>query len=114
MTGTTIDNRAAISVLAKDLDDIWALIDRLLDSVPADSWSKRYGPDWTYADVPWHLAYFDRIMLAEVLESGAELPQPQGRAERKAAVARRRRCAGVGRPQPFESGSEDQPAQAAG
>ena len=77
MTGIAIDNRAAISVLAKDLDDIWALIDRLLDSVPADFWSKRYGPDWTYADVPWHLAYFDRIMLAEVLESGGGLPETE-------------------------------------
>jgi hypothetical protein len=77
MATTAINHRAEISVLARDLDDIWALIDRLLDSVPADAWSKRYGPDWTYADVPWHLAYFDRIMLAEVLESGAELPQPQ-------------------------------------
>lgn len=75
MAGTIIDNRADISVLATDLNDIWAFIDRLLDSVPADAWTNRYGPDWTYADVPWHLAYFDRIMLAEALESGAELPE---------------------------------------
>jgi DinB family protein/SCP-2 sterol transfer family protein len=77
MAGTTIEIRTDIGVLAKDLDDIWALIDLLLDSVPADAWTRRYGPDWTYADVPWHLAYFDRIMLAEVLESGADLPEPQ-------------------------------------
>jgi hypothetical protein len=77
MASTAINDRTEISVLARDLDDIWALIDHLLDSVPADAWTKRYGPDWTYADVPWHLAYFDRIMLAEVLESGADLPEPR-------------------------------------
>jgi DinB family protein len=77
MATTAIKDRTEISALARDLDDIWALIDHLLDSVPADAWRKRYGPDWIYADVPWHLAYFDRIMLAEVLESGADLPEPR-------------------------------------
>ena len=77
MASTTIDNRAEIGSLAADLDDIWALIDRLLDSVPAGAWTRRYGPDWTYADVPWHLAYFDRVMLAEVLESGGELSEAE-------------------------------------
>lgn len=73
-----IDSRTAgrteIAALARTLDETWGYIDGLLDAVPEDRWTARYGKDWTFADVPWHLGYFDRIVVAEPIEAGTGLP----------------------------------------
>jgi hypothetical protein len=65
--------RRELDRLARNLEEIWGFIDGLIDSVPQERWSRRYGKDWTYADVPWHLAYFDRIVIAEPLAAGTDL-----------------------------------------
>lgn len=74
---TTTAQRTEVARLAAELDDMWAFIDRLLDAVPVGRWTEQYGKDWTFQDVPWHLAYFDRIMIAEPLEAGRTLPASQ-------------------------------------
>jgi len=66
--------RHELDRLTRNLEEIWAFIDGLIDSVPEERWSQRYGKDWTYADVPWHLAYFDRVVIAETIAAGTDLP----------------------------------------
>jgi hypothetical protein len=67
-------SRNKIAVYEAQLESLWRAWDGYLERVPTERWSKRYGPDWTYADVPWHIAYFDRVMVADVIEKGRELP----------------------------------------
>lgn len=75
MALTTLSTeRQELDRLAATLEDTWGFIDRLLDSIPEDRWHARYGKDWTYADVAWHLAYFDRIVVAEPIGAGRDLP----------------------------------------
>src|SRR3954469_20236623 len=63
--------------LKSDLEQTWDVWDRLIAAVPSDRWTKKYGPDWTYQDVPYHVAYFDRVMVADPIESGTSLPQSE-------------------------------------
>jgi hypothetical protein len=63
--------------IRSELEQTWAVWDRLLEAVPADRWTKKYGPDWTYQDVPYHVAYFDRLMVADPIEYGTSLPHSE-------------------------------------
>src|SRR5438093_4232002 len=56
-----------------DLEQTWSVLDRLIAAVPPERWTRKYGPDWTYQDVPYHLAYFDRVMVADPIEFGTAL-----------------------------------------
>ena len=72
MESTTLFAYSTAAELKSELEQTWAVWDRLLDAVPADRWTKKYGPDWTYQDVPYHVAYFDRVMVADPIESGSD------------------------------------------
>jgi hypothetical protein len=39
----------------------------------SDRWDQKHGPDWTFADVPHHLACFNRDLVARGLEWGPDL-----------------------------------------
>jgi DinB superfamily/SCP-2 sterol transfer family len=72
MTGT----RAATAPMAllADLEDLWRCLDELFASLATDDWLRRHGTHWTFADVPYHLGYFDRDIVAYPIERGADLP----------------------------------------
>jgi hypothetical protein len=57
-----------------DLEDLWRCLDELFASLAADDWSRRYGKHWTFADVPYHLGYFDHDIVAYSIERGPDLP----------------------------------------
>ena len=57
-----------------DLENLWQGIDQMLDALGPDDWSTAHGPDWTFADVPYHLGYFDRELIARAIEQGPDLP----------------------------------------
>jgi putative sterol carrier protein len=77
MTTTKLFDYGSAADLRSDLEQLWATLDRLFATVPQDRWTRRYGPDWTYADVAYHIAYFDRVMVADVIEAGTALPQSE-------------------------------------
>jgi hypothetical protein len=53
-------------------------LDTLYDAIDAaGTWGQRHVPDWTFADVPYHLTYFGRELFVRGLELGAEYPQAE-------------------------------------
>ena len=65
--------------LLGNLENLWQGIDEMLDSLGPEDWSRPHGPDWTYADVPYHLSYFDRELAARAIERGPDVPQAEQR-----------------------------------
>ncbi|MCA1647732.1 MAG: DinB family protein [Chloroflexi bacterium] len=63
--------------MSSDFEQMWSTWDELIAAVPPKRWSSKYGPDWTFQDVPYHVAYFDRVMVADVIEAGTALPADQ-------------------------------------
>jgi hypothetical protein len=74
MTTTT---RVSLDALLTDLEDLWQALDQLLDGIQGKTWQRKHGKDWVYADVPYHLSYFDRDIVAVPLERGLKVPQSE-------------------------------------
>jgi hypothetical protein len=60
--------------LLADLEDVWRCLDELFDGLKPSDWSRRHGPDWTYADLPYHLSYFDEEIVRRPIELGGDVP----------------------------------------
>lgn len=52
------------------LESVWGDLDALFADFTATDWTRVHGPDWTFADIPFHLAYFDRDLIARPIEAG--------------------------------------------
>lgn len=52
------------------LESIWADLDSLFADFGAEDWARVHGPDWTFVDIPFHLAYFDRDLIARPIVAG--------------------------------------------
>jgi putative sterol carrier protein len=78
-TETSLRETAARDALMSQLEDLWSKLDQVLGSLPPEQWAARHGRDWTFADVPYHLAYFDRDMIAEAILRGPDLPPDEQR-----------------------------------
>jgi hypothetical protein len=63
---------APMTLLA-DLEDLWRCLDELFASLAVDDWSRRHGAHWIFADVPYHLGYFDHDIVAYPIERGPNL-----------------------------------------
>ena len=57
-----------------ELEAVWLAFDELYGSLAPEGWARSYGKHWTFVDQPFHLAYFDRVIVAEPLEAGEDLP----------------------------------------
>lgn len=65
--------RDRVETISGQLESIWANIDTLFAELDETGWQQKHGQDWVFADVPYHLAYFDRFM-AWYAEAGTDLP----------------------------------------
>lgn len=65
--------------LLAPLDSIWADIDELLADFSASDWERVHGPDWRFDDIPFHLAYFDRELIARPIVAGDGPDAPTAR-----------------------------------
>ena len=74
METTTLFRYSTAAEMRAELAQSWAVWDQLIAAIPSSRWTRKYGPDWTYQDVPYHVAYFDRVMVADVIEAGESLP----------------------------------------
>ena len=75
LTATRLQGVTELSVLLARAESIWGSIDDLFSHFDETQWAKPHGKDWTFADVPFHLGYFDREMIAERIgTAGDDLP----------------------------------------
>ena len=50
------------SILA-DLETLWGALDSFYQNFSSKDWSRKHGKDWTFADMPYHLAYFNQTVI---------------------------------------------------
>src|SRR6476469_3931029 len=74
LTEPPLGGTAERDALMSQLEDLWSKLDHVLGSLTPEQWAARHGRDWTFADVPYHLAYFDRDMIAGAILRGPDLP----------------------------------------
>jgi hypothetical protein len=71
----TSPTRTQLDALMAQIEEMWGHLAILFDRLNAtNGWGQRHGPDWTFADVPYHLAYCNRDLVARGLALGADLP----------------------------------------
>jgi hypothetical protein len=58
-----------------ELEALWQGFDEIYGDLSSEGWRKPYGKDWTFADQPFHLAYFDRVIVADPIEAGENLSE---------------------------------------
>ncbi|MDX1688980.1 MAG: DinB family protein [Candidatus Promineifilaceae bacterium] len=58
------------------IEEMWAHLAFLFNELNAtNGWGQEHGPDWTFGDVPYHLAYLNRDVIIRGLELGPDLPE---------------------------------------
>ncbi|MDE3057797.1 MAG: SCP2 sterol-binding domain-containing protein [Bacteroidota bacterium] len=65
-----VSNLASIQ---SELEGTWKNFDDVYATLSPHDWSRKFGTTWTYADQPYHLAYFDR-MHADYIVKGTNVP----------------------------------------
>jgi putative sterol carrier protein len=68
------EERVRVSKFEKQLEETWSLVDELFDSMSAEDWQRKHGPDWIFADLPWHIHYIDQDFVVIPTRKGGELP----------------------------------------
>jgi hypothetical protein len=69
-------NRAQLNELMSHIEEMWDHLQTLFDDLTAnDGWGGKHGADWTFDDVPYHLAYCNQDIVIRGLEGGTELAQ---------------------------------------
>lgn len=63
-----------LRALLGELDDCWRCLDEVCATLTPRDWSRRHGRAWTVADLPYHLASFDRELIARAIVRGPEVP----------------------------------------
>jgi hypothetical protein len=71
MTTTT---EPTLATLMDQLEEIWRHVDTLLDPLTPADWQRKHGKDWVFADLPYHLSYYDRDTVADPIRIGPDLP----------------------------------------
>lgn len=56
------------------LEELWSHCDTVLNDLSLANWQKKFGRHWKYMDIPCHLAYMDREVIAECIRRGSAMP----------------------------------------
>lgn len=67
------DPITSLASIKTELENGWRLFDETWASYGPADWARKFGKTWTYAEIPWHLAYFDGTM-ATYLAYGPNVP----------------------------------------
>jgi putative sterol carrier protein len=60
------------------IEEMWGHLAALFEEIEAnDGWGQKHGPDWTFADLPYHLAYMNREVAARGIEMGSDHPEAE-------------------------------------
>lgn len=63
-----------VSGMRSSLEELWSALDSLFDEMSPADWQRPHGPDWLFADLPYHLSYIDRSCVARPIELREALP----------------------------------------
>ncbi|HSK86861.1 MAG TPA: DinB family protein [Anaerolineales bacterium] len=63
-----------VSGMRSSLEELWSALDSLFEEMSPPDWQRPHGPDWIFADLPYHLSYIDRYCVARPIELGEALP----------------------------------------
>jgi putative sterol carrier protein len=67
-------SRQEVTKFRDDFEQLWGQLDQFFASLGPADWQKKHGKDWVFADVPYHLSYFDREIGARPIELGRNYP----------------------------------------
>ena len=71
-------NRTQLNDLLAQVEEMWGHMGTLFDELNATGgWEGKHGADWTYADVPYHLAYCNQDIVVRGLELEANFPEDE-------------------------------------
>src|SRR5205085_11363168 len=73
MPPATIDPITSLASLQAEMEASWKLFDTTWAGFTPADWKRKFGRTWTYADQPYHLAYFD-AMIAKYVKYGPDVP----------------------------------------
>jgi hypothetical protein len=69
------NGRGQIEGLMAQIEEMWGHQDALFRIITKrNAWGHKHGPDWTFADVPYHLTYTNYDLVARPVECGGALP----------------------------------------
>jgi putative sterol carrier protein len=68
-----LDPVTSLASIRSELETGWKLFDDVFATFDPDQWTRQFGRTWTYAELPYHLSYFDG-MVAKSLQDGADGP----------------------------------------
>lgn len=74
MAATTTTGTRRRDEILQHYEAMWSAFDQLFAGMSAGDWQRKHGPDWVFADLPYHLSYFDRDVIVEPLRAGTDLP----------------------------------------
>jgi len=73
----SLDPITTLPSIKRELEAGWKLFDDVWSGFDASQWRKKFGKTWTYAEQPWHMAYFDGT-IGKYIALGPDAPE-QGR-----------------------------------
>ena len=72
------NNRTELNLMMNQIEELWGHLDTLFKRLnETGGWDQKHGPDWTFADFPYHLAYCNRDLVGRPIELGRDLPKEE-------------------------------------
>ena len=73
-----MSTQTQLNALMTQIQEMWGHLYTLFEDLNTnDGWDQKHGPDWTFADVPYHLAYFNCDLVARGMELGLDYAEEE-------------------------------------
>jgi len=70
-------DRQQVNQISQQFEEVWAALDALFANMTTADWQQPHGPDWVFAELPYHLAYIDHDLVIHPVTAGADLPEAE-------------------------------------